>query len=125
MSDINVNGDNNRTAGRDYHEHQAPDVCPNCENRLLSSGREYCRHCENEYREAQRREKIRQMTQEKLSKVLFAVFSLFIISALILHYGPEEWKTLSGAAMFLSLIGCGIALTACENYTKKKFYSQE
>lgn len=121
MPDININGDNNRTAGRDYYEH--PPVCPYCEERLLLQGREYCQHCEHEYYEMQRIEQARQLTERRLFKLLMVIFCIFFISALVLHYGPEEWKFTSSFAVLFSLFGCGAALTARENYSKKKFYS--
>lgn len=48
--DIQVEGSNNRVAGRDYYENQIK-PCPRCEVRVIDRERDICNHCTKEEKE--------------------------------------------------------------------------
>lgn len=50
--DIQVDGSNNRVAGRDYYENQIK-PCPRCEVRVIERDRCICNHCTKEEKEQQ------------------------------------------------------------------------
>lgn len=47
---IEVNGDNNRVAGRDYYELPLK-PCPRCEQRVIAPHKTICNHCADRERE--------------------------------------------------------------------------
>lgn len=116
MSNINVNGDNNRTAGRDYHEHRGPSICPSCEVRCLTPGRQWCRHCENEYNEVQRQKAIRRATRERLLFWLRLSLIPLVISTLFLLYAGKEYSAFNSFTLLASLFVSVIINNALKNY---------
>jgi len=48
--DIQVEGSNNRVAGRDYYENQIK-PCPKCEQRVIDRDKNICNHCTQQERE--------------------------------------------------------------------------
>lgn len=51
---IQVEGSNNRVAGRDYYENQIK-PCPRCEVRVIDRGMSICNHCTKEERDEKAR----------------------------------------------------------------------
>lgn len=51
---IQVEGSNNRVAGRDYYENQIK-PCPRCEVRVIDRDRSMCNHCTKEEKELEAR----------------------------------------------------------------------
>ncbi|MBK5142990.1 hypothetical protein I2494_04535 [Budviciaceae bacterium BWR-B9] len=116
MSGFNIYGDNNRAAGRDYHEHAAPDVCPRCEDRLLSAGRVWCRHCEDEHNQIKRERLIRKITRNRiLGRFRIALFAL-VISVLFLAYSDKDLSGYPSVAFLISLVACCVFSNALKNY---------
>ncbi|NPE59266.1 hypothetical protein HLB27_06565 [Dickeya dadantii] len=105
MTDFNVGGNNNRVAGRDYHEHQYLILpCPYCEQRYLSPGRTCCRHCEEQFEELKRRREREAIHRKRQGKVIrFIAFMSFVVvcSLLISHFGPVSWR---GAAQVIGAL---------------------
>ncbi|HIE4801238.1 TPA: hypothetical protein ACXNDR_003954 [Serratia marcescens] len=108
---IHVNGSRNRTAGRDYHEYRGPEPCPCCEQRYLTPGRIYCRHCEFlfEQEENQRkRAEIRSQRQKVAQKVSFFFMLVMGLGLLLNELGPKSWGgialTISGVSALIVMI---------------------
>ncbi|WP_140919144.1 hypothetical protein [Limnobaculum xujianqingii] len=110
---INVNGDNNRIAGRDYHEH--PDICPSCEVRYLTSGRQYCRHCEEDYNRAQTERILRKIARHKLLR-RFWIAQISLIISMLLLVASDDYTPYISIVFMISLIACCMINAALKNY---------
>lgn len=85
---IEVKGNNNRVAGRDFYENQTR-PCPSCEIRLVEQHKDMCRHCLNEKRQKEAKE---QMT-------------LAILGALFVSAFYMKWKQTPGVPVDIALLG--------------------
>ena len=81
---IDVKGNGNRVAGRDYYENQFK-PCQQCETRFIETKRRICKHCENLER------------QEKYKFVGMAMLAAFFFILVNLH----EWRVERGSAVGL------------------------
>ncbi|AWK43118.1 prepilin peptidase [Photorhabdus laumondii] len=101
---MKINGDNNRVAANDYHEYNynGPEPCPYCEQRYLTPGRQYCRHCEAEFEDAEQQRRNQEIDLRFALILIVAVFCIGAIFLLLFKFGPEEWQ--AGAA--LGMGGC-------------------
>lgn len=92
---IQVNGNNNRTAGRDYHEYRGPETCPCCEQRYLTPGRVFCRHCEAQFeRDKIHQELIERQQQRKalVSRIVWVATGFTILGLLVNWFGPVSLR---------------------------------
>ncbi|EPA6640193.1 hypothetical protein ACTVPA_19105 [Serratia bockelmannii] len=108
MPKFNVGGDNNRIAGNDYYEYRGPEPCPCCEQRYLTAGRSYCRHCEIQFelekvqQQATERQNARRAVAQKISMVLTVVLAL----GLVLNWlGPEHLSNVALTVSAVSALG--------------------
>lgn len=98
MPKFDVKGNNNRIAGNDYHEYRAPEPCPFCEVRYLTPGRTCCRHCEAEFEANERlrkKEASKLKRQAKVFRFMLPLMAILVISLIVGHFGPDEWRGIS------------------------------
>lgn len=115
MSDpyIQVKGKGNRVAGRDYHEHHYPELCPYCEIRYLTRGRNYCRHCEVMFERARQQRLIveRQKKRKKTADRISVLLSLLAFIGLVFNwYGPEIVHNIALAVSSISVLCAAIII---------------
>ncbi|WP_420065961.1 hypothetical protein [Pectobacterium colocasium] len=116
--EFNINGDSNRVAGRDYHEHQYHIIpCPDCEKGYLSPGRRRCRHCDQELEliELQRKkDELRRKKQAKIIRYISYMILGAVLGMLVNHLGPKSLQGFSQVTtavfIFLALITSKIFL---------------
>ncbi|WP_431222224.1 hypothetical protein ACQ86O_17880 [Serratia sp. L9] len=92
---IQVDGDNNRTAGRDYHEYKGPDPCPCCEQRYLTPGRAFCRHCEAQFEQDRIQQELIEKQHQKrasISRVARILAGFMILGLLVNWFGPDPLR---------------------------------
>lgn len=85
---IEINGDGNRVAGRDFYENQTR-PCPACEIRLVEQHRDMCRHCFEEQRQKEAKEHM----------------TLAVLGALFVSGFYMKWKQTPGVPVDISLLG--------------------
>lgn len=103
---MEINGDNNRVAANDYYEYNynSPEPCPCCEQRYLTLGRKYCRHCEAEFEKEERLRKERAVEVKFAKRLLAIISSIGFISFLFILFGSGDWKSHGELSMFASFI---------------------
>lgn len=80
---MNVNGNGNRVAGRDYYENRSKPCCK-CETRFVVSTRTVCNHC------------LHQEQVEKNKSLAMILLAAFILIFVNLHQWREERGTPPG-----------------------------
>lgn len=126
--DIRVNGDHNRTAGRDYHEYKPIDpieICPGCEVRFLTKGRQLCRRCENLRCRKQAHEQKIQQIRARLTPILKTLVACLIFVGLVIFFGPSDWQreayvvlTIVGLLLIFVLVSAGKEIEKLESKFK-------
>lgn len=77
--DIQVEGSNNRVAGRDYYENQIK-PCPKCEQRVIDRDKSICNHC----------------TKEERAQLAHGVMLVLGICVLYVFSWLHDWRTERG-----------------------------
>lgn len=98
---INVNGNGNRVAGRDYYEVRIR-PCPVCEERLIEPDRSICRHCFD----ARQTEKVNE-------QLAFWGICTFIVWGFLLKFFEKREASTSLEFLGETFVWAGIIVFSC------------
>ncbi|WP_187670568.1 hypothetical protein [Zestomonas carbonaria] len=115
---IQVEGSNNRVAGRDYIEIKSPKLCTCCAMRFVEGREVICVVCKREQARL-REERLRAQALENFKdKISFFACVTILIWACLVVLGSEPGDPVDGRRIFLLFVGSvGVVLLAAAFFT--------